>query len=495
MANLIATETPDLFKLPKGQAFAQAVFHPLRPYGGVACTWGPLADRRQLEELVQDKAYHGAVVRQTDDFVLLVREGSLPGAADWSHSGANAANTGASQDDFIQAPMNILWFDAAQRWHKFPGQNQTRIVRGRLVLFEEGVLRASDVYTGRILWETEVSLGKNPLAGRTARDAASYAKHRQWGPKASLEPSTQLVVTADTIYLSEGTSCLTYDSATGKPIGSIDLPEGNTAPWTNLRACDKFLIGNSGPNILCFDRQTGDLVWSVEATLSSLSIALGEDKVFCSELINPKRGEDENRAGGIFALDLATGKKIWQRDGSARLRYSQSSDTVVTPKGLYRGSNGEPIQLPIPQAGFTVKGRGLPETGMPAYVAGDKLLAGNEETLIKYDITTGEQIGGQVRWTRRGCTGTRASRHLLTTRFKGNSAWVDLHSGEITPLLGIRPGCQVNNNLYPANGVLNIPNLTAGCTCNYTPISVACVPASVVKGPEEKQAPRPKSDP
>ena len=84
-------------------------------------------------------------------------------------------------------------------------------------------------------------------------------------------------------------------------------------------------------------------------------------------------------------------------------------------------------------------------------------------------------------WTRRGCTGTRASTHLLTTRYRGNSAWIDLESCEITPLLGVRPGCSVNNNLYPANGVLNIPNLTAGCTCNYAPVSMACVPVSVVE--------------
>jgi len=40
---------------------------------------------------------------------------------------------------------------------------------------------------------------------------------------------------------------------------------------------------------------------------------------------------------------------------------------------------------------------------------------------------------------------------------------------------------EVNNNRYPANGVMNVPNLTAGCTCNYAPVSMACVPAGVVE--------------
>ena len=65
----------------------------------------------------------------------------------------------------------------------------------------------------------------------------------------------------------------------------------------------------------------------------------------------------------------------------------------------------------------------------------------------------------------------------VTTRYRSNSAWIDLDTCEITPFLGIRPGWQVNNNLYPANGVLNMPNLTGGCTCNFAPASVACVPA------------------
>jgi hypothetical protein len=64
---------------------------------------------------------------------------------------------------------------------------------------------------------------------------------------------------------------------------------------------------------------------------------------------------------------------------------------------------------------------------------------------------------------------------------RGTSCCIDLDSREITPFLGIRPWCAVNNNLYPANGVLNMPNLTAACTCNYAPVSMACVPAGIVE--------------
>jgi hypothetical protein len=205
--------------------------------------------------------------------------------------------------------------------------------------------------------------------------------------------------------------------------------------------------------------------------------------VFCAELAEPRRGENETRDGNMFALNVATGEQVWQRAGGARLRYSPSLDIVVTPTGFYRGSDGEPLprKSNSPRKRLVVQGKGLPERGLPGFIAGKKLLTGNEENLFVYEIPSGDPIGEPLKWARRGCTGTRASTHLLTTRYRSNSAWIDLDSREITPLLGVRPGCSVNNNLYPANGVLNIPNLTAGCTCNFAPVSVACVPAGVVE--------------
>ncbi|NLY02104.1 MAG: PQQ-binding-like beta-propeller repeat protein [Rhodopirellula sp.] len=487
LASLVVSETPDVWVQADGQALACAVFHTLRPYGGVACAWGSLADRSRIDQIAKDEAFYGASVRQSGDFVLLARSGALPGAADWSHAEADAASTGASQDEFIRSPMTVLWFDAAERWHKYPGQNQVRVVGGRLVLFEEGLLRASDVYTGRKLWEINVPLGKEPLTDPLARQAVRYAKQRQWGPKASLAETTQLVVVEDAIYLSEGTSCLVFDPATGETAGHIDLPDGLQTPWANLRVYGDYLVGSSGRHVLCVDRRTGKLLWQVEAARGELSLAVGGDKVFCAELTNPKRGEDETRDGSMFACHIATGERVWQRTGGAPLRYSPALDIVVTPSGFYRGSDGEPLppkfeKSDSPRRRLVVQGRGLPEPGLPGYIAGSKLLTGNEETLQVVDMPSGELIGEPLKWVRRGCTGTRASAHLLTTRYHGNSAWIDLDSREITPLLGVRPGCSVNNNLYPANGVLNIPNLTAGCTCNYAPVSMACVPAICRKG-------------
>ena len=483
LASLVVSETPDELAQARPRELAEAVFHTLRPYGGIACAWGLLADRGRLEQTVQDRAFPGASVRQVGDFVLLARSGSLPGAADWSHAEANAASTGASEDEFIRSPMSVLWFDASQRWHKYPGQVQVRVVGGRLVLLEEGLLRASDVYTGRKLWEVELSVGVKPLTEPPARQAVRQARHQEWGPAPSLSPDTELVVVEDAIYLSAGTSCLVFDPATGESAGRIDLPADLDTPWSNLRVCDDYLVGSSGRHVLCMHRRTGKLFWRFEAGRAALGLALGGNKVFCAELADPRRGEDEIRDGSMFALDIATGERLWQRAGGGRLRYSPSLDIVVTCVGFYRGTDGEPLPQPSdsPPARLVVTGDGLPKTGLPGFIAGTKLLTGSEETLLVYDIPSAAVIGQPLEWIRRGCTGTRASTHLLTTRYRGNCAWIDLASREITPFLGIRPGCSVNNNLFPANGVLNMPNLTGGCTCNYAPVSLACVPAAVVQ--------------
>jgi len=481
LASLVVSETPDNLDQAKERALAEAVFHTLRPYGGVACVWGALADRKRIEEIVQDDAFPGASVREVGDFVLLARSGALPGAADWSHAEADAASTGASADE-LRSPTSVLWFDASRRWHKYPGQVQVRVAGGRVVLYENGLLQAWDVFTGRLMWEVELS------EESLDRQHLRYARHRQWGPGPSLSPTTELVAIEDAIYLSDGATCRVFDPATGKPVSRIDVPDLLDTPWANLRISGDYLVGSSGQHVLCVARRTRKLVWRMEAARSPLYLAVGGNKVFCSELANPQRGENEARDGKIVALNLATGERLWERAGGGRLRYSESLDTVVTTAGFFQGSNGEPLpqSADVPRAQLVVTGSGLPKTGIPGYIAGRRLLAGSDDTLWVYELPSVKRIGAPLQWSRRGCTGTRASTHLMTTRLKGNSAWIDLTSREITPFLGIRPACGTNNNLYPANGVLNIPSLTAGCTCNYAPVSVACVPAAAVeRGGEE----------
>jgi outer membrane protein assembly factor BamB len=473
LASLVVSERPGVWK----PASLEAAWHALRPYGGTLCLKDEAADRAVLERAAQAPRFVGGTLREAVGWRLLVRSGPLPGAADWSHAEANAASSGASDDEFVRAPLALLWFNAENRWHKYPGQNQVRVAGGRLVVHEKGLLQALDVYTGRTLWEVELP---NAPADRAH---ARYAWHRQWGPEANLPPTTELVALEDAIYLGDGSGLLVFDAATGRRTHRVALPPDLRSPWANLRVIDNYLIGSSGRTVVCVERSGGKLVWRADAASEPLYLAAGGKRVFCAELPTPGSKEDSAAKQSLFALDLATGERIWQRPGGARFRYCPQLDLLVTIEGLLRGQDGQPVPRPsdAPSLRFAITGGGLPKTGLPGLVAGGKLLVGSDEFLAVYDLASVQRVGDPLKWSRRGCTGPRASCHLLTTRVHGNSAWIDLDNRQITPWLGIRPACSINNNLYPANGVLNMPNLTAGCTCNYLPVSMACVPTRVLE--------------
>jgi len=142
------------------------------------------------------------------------------------------------------------------------------------------------------------------------------------------------------------------------------------------------------------------------------------------------------------------------------LRYTETHDLLVMAGGVYRGADGALVRK---------GGRAWP-------IAGNKLVSGEKGVFTVYDLLTGNQLGKPLEWFTRGCTGQRLSATMMTTRFRGNSAYIDLGTREIAPVWGVRSACV--NNLYPANGVLNMPNLTGGCECNYTPASLALVPES-----------------
>ncbi len=497
LANLIVSEDAGVLREAHKDAWPRAVFHALRPYGGVACLPDEPAARDTVEQVFQGEAFPNAQVREAGGHVLVSREGALPGAADWSHEQANAAGTGASKDRRVGSDLAVLWFDGRHRWHKFwfdsagqaayrspethyyPGHVLVRVAGGRRILLEEGLLHASDVYTGRTLWETEVPIGVKPLAEARARNAIRRQRQRRWSPPAGLSPATELVALEDAIYVSEGTACLVFDAATGEPAGRIDLPGDLKEPWANLRITGRYLVGTSGRHLLCVDRHTGDVLWNMEMARAGLSVAVGGGKVFCAETANLRRGEDETRDGTTRALDVATGRVVWERAGGAALRYSPAHDILVTPVGFHRASDGSLLKSPAgpEQRRWIVVGRERPEPGLPGWVTSGMLLTGSDQSLFTYGLPSGEPLAEEpLQWVRRGCTDTRASERLLTTRYRSNSAWIDLATGEITPFLAVRPGCTLNNNLYPANGVLNMPNLTGGCTCNFLPVSMALVP-------------------
>ena len=188
---------------------------------------------------------------------------------------------------------------------------------------------------------------------------------------------------------------------------------------------------------------------------------MGGDKVFCADYVVKQQGKKTPDVP-IQALDAQTGKVLWQAKGGWEIRYCESSDLLCSSSGIFQGGDGTRVR----------------DTAV-ALVADDKLICGGPEQVVVLDARTGNKIGEQLKWSRRGCTILRGSSNLLTTRYKGNACYIDLDTREITSIWNVRAAC--SNNLFVANGVLSMPGLTLGCTCNYLPISQALVPTPIVE--------------
>ena len=450
LASLIVSEHSTDLTPGAIAAVGQNLFAKLRPYGGTACL--AIGGGSGLTfDAPAGSPFAGLQIRRSGDWVLLQRTAGLPGAADWSHEEANAANTGASTDRFVKAPLGLLWFNAPREWQRKPGGAVVRVAGGR-VLVKSNKLLAIDVFTGRHLWEATL-----PFA-HTVTD--------------------QLVATPDAIYATGGKTCAILDPATGEETRRIELPDALPGAWQNLRCWENYLVSTNGKFVVCVNHETGEVLWRQECNRAALSLSVGGGRVFCAELLNPRRGELEHSAVKTRAFDIRSGEIVWEIASGSKVLYSESLDLVVTATGVHQGATGKRLHA-LPEPPKPVNGRPLPVVPGPLFVIGDKLLWGTVQDFVVFDLKTGQRTGDHTAWVRRGCTTIRASEHLVTTRVRANAAYIDLESREPTSLWNIRPACM--NNLYPANGVLNAPNVIGGCTCNYTHTSQAYVPVNEIE--------------
>ncbi|NQT89392.1 PQQ-binding-like beta-propeller repeat protein [bacterium] len=452
LASLVVSEDAALLAAASDRVLAEAVVHCLRPYGGTACLWLPPDRREGFYEAVSGGGFAGIATRRKSPLILVTRAGALPGAGNWSHRGANAANTGACQDEFVKPPLGLLWFSGAARWSRRPELAAVRIAGGRLIVKAQK-LHAIDVFTGRRLWDT-------PLPP-------------------SLAAGGELVAHEDVVYVAGGKLCLIIDPRTGSPRGELKLPEDVKSPWTSVRVDGAALVGASGTHLLCMDLRSGKPVWRAQRPRPIGDVVLGGGRVFCADKVHMRRGKPlpPHAEARIQAFAADTGKLLWEAPGASTLRYSQPLDLLFAASGVYRGADGARVR----------DGATWPFTA-------DKLLSGAHDGFVAHNLRTGEKSKDEpLLWNRRGCTSLRASTHMLTTRYKGNAAVVDITTRRITSLWNVRGAC--SNNIFPANGVLSVPNLTGGCTCNYLPVSQAFVPAATLRRVATSSAGQPANAP
>ena len=477
------------------------LYERLRPYGGEARTGGAADVIAALEKTVKE-ALAGAEfgTKKNDDgsvVAAIVRTGPLPGSADWTHQYADSANSVVSKDTLVQAPLGLLWFGGSSNKDILPRHGHgpsEQVVGGRLFIEGPDMIRAVDVYTGRVLWQ--VSL---PEIGK-AYDNTSH----QPGANAL---GSNYVSMPDGVYVAYGDKCLRLEPATGKVMSEFTLPaaEGGDRPdFGYIGVYEDVLVAGSGPmrydeeiqgetwnavaskRIVALNRHTGEALWTrtADAAFRHNAIALGAGRVFCIDNVTAeyrerlaRRGVTLPEQGNLLALDIKTGGEAWRADQDVFgtwLGYSVEHDVVLqagrASRDMLKDEANDRMIAYQAADGKVLWDRAVKYNG-PCLLHGDTIIAQEKffslltgESLERQNPLTGESI--EMNWNRQyGCNTAVACENLVTFR-SAAAGFFDLRGdGGTGNLGGFKSGC--TSNLIAANGVLNAPDYTRTCTCSY----------------------------
>lgn len=474
-----------------------ALYERLRPYGGEASMQVTADVAAALEKTVKDAALSGAELEIKDGVAVVRRAGALPGSADWTHQYADAANSVVSRDALVRAPLGLLWFGGSSNADILPRHGHgpsEHVVGGRLFIEGPDMIRAVDVYTGRVLWQ--VSL---PEIGK-AYDNTSH----QPGANAL---GSNFVSVPDGIYVAYGDKCLRLEPATGKVMSEFTLPaaEGGDKPdFGYIGVYEDVLVAGSGPmrydeeiqgetwnavaskRIVALNCHTGEALWTrtADAAFRHNAIAMGAGRVFCIDNVTSeyrerlaRRGVTLPEQGKLLALDIKTGGEAWRADQDVFgtwLGYSVEHDVVLqagrASRDMLKDEANDRMIAYQASDGKVLWDRKVGYNG-PCLLHGDTIIAQEKffslltgESLERQNPLTGESI--EMNWNRQyGCNTAVACENLVTFR-SAAAGFFDLRvDGGTGNLGGFKSGC--TSNLIAANGVLNAPDYTRTCTCSY----------------------------
>eukprot|EP00913_Durusdinium_trenchii_P023354 g21932.t1 len=156
-ANLIVSDNY-LFggQLPGAPA---EVVRMLKPLGGVIAlgraTGDSTSDVKKWFTAMSLKEY-GKI--QTSDHWATLTRGKLPGAGNWSHLYGEPGNTASSEDTRVRGGLGVLWYGdpgPGKMVNRHEGAVGPLAVNGRLFVQGNETVMAYDAYNGRFLWEVD----------------------------------------------------------------------------------------------------------------------------------------------------------------------------------------------------------------------------------------------------------------------------------------------------------------------------------------------------
>lgn len=480
-----------------------------------------------------------ATIQNDGNWSRLVR-GPLPGAGSWSHLYGNAANTSSNQDERIKGGLGVLWYGdpgPGKMVNRHNGAIGPLSTNGRLFIQGEKSIMAYDAYNGTQLWEVE-----NPGANRVGAYAGGEAGNLAASDDNLFMVQVDRCIQFDA---ATGAIQRTYQlppSAGGQPQewGFLAYDNGllfGTVTDRKAVSQEKVRRGNATSaatdRVFAYDVRSGELLWTYQGkSISYVSMAIGDGKVFFidSSLTSEQRDEllrqdksDLKKLSGpaqkiaeerakkadlrlAVGLDARTGKKLWANPvdvtdcseigiggGSLTLMY-QNNHLVLggaNANGHYwqQFLDGEFARRRLvvldSNSGEKIWAKDANYRHRPIVIGNDIIAEP-----WSYDLYSGEQkmrthplTGEQSPWmfARPGhhCGAISATPNMMFFRSKF-TAFYNLDEDEGTEhFAGHRLGCWINT--IPANGLVMIPEASAGCVCLFS------IAATIVFEPRENR--------
>ena len=239
-ASLIVCQDMQAAGFDHSEKCLSSVYQLLRPYGGVACLKMSASEHTAFVAGVRTAKLPGAKVTREGEYTLLRRTGSLPGSGSWTHQYGDATNSVVSKDNLVKVPLGVLWFGGPSNDKTLPRHGHgpsPQVAGGRLFIEGPDILRAVDVYTGRLLWETEL------------KGIGTYYNTTKHFPGAG-EIGSNYVSKEDSVYVVYGSKIIDLDAATGEKKKEFVLQpdKGKKSPnWGFISVSGDYLVAASTP--------------------------------------------------------------------------------------------------------------------------------------------------------------------------------------------------------------------------------------------------------
>ncbi len=540
-ANLIVSD--EFVRTGKLNGNPKTILRHVKPLGGMMyfTRGGINTPKDGIRNWTKQLASTEGAAIQSDKQAFSFRRGALKGAANWSHQYGDPNNTAFVPDTRIKGGLGVLWYGdpgPGKMVNRHEGAVGPISINGRLIVQGETSVMAYDAYNGLFLWEH-----KNPGVYRTGVFQNANPSNLIGSDDSVFVMEGDIVVEIDAesgklvrkhMLPKEKRKEFSWGYIgyrDGYLVGTVTLKKELAA---RMRRRGRKYEGKTD-DIFAIDVKTGKRVWTYAGkSISAQTIAIGKDRVyFIDSSITPEerqailrrdreklknlKGEEAKEAERRLkkadvrmatAIDLKTGKKIWSTSvdvtdcsdigiGGGKLTLMYNQDTLVLGGANANGHYWRQF----------LKGE-FKRRRLVALSAKDGKLLWSKDANYRhrpiiveskiiaepwaFDLFTGKQImrkhpltGQEVPWSmyRPGhhCGMLTACPNFLMFR-SGYTGFYDLYNDSGTQhFAGHRLGCWIN--AIPANGLVMIPEASAGCVCQFS------IASTIAMEPREARRP------